>query len=43
MVIHNIQTSDFCVEVEFEGVETDGSMWDVFVYASIKDCIRSEQ
>lgn len=26
VTIHTIQLSDFCVEVEFEGIETNGRM-----------------
>lgn len=52
VTIHTIQLSDFCVEVEtiqlsdlvtFEGLETNGRMWAIFVYASIKGGIKSEQ
>lgn len=43
ITIHNIQENAFCVEVEFEGAETNGKMRAIFVYVSTRDRTRSEQ
>lgn len=43
VIRHWILDNSFCMEVEFELVETKVRMWATFVYAGIKDRTRAEQ
>lgn len=42
VTIYQVQCTSFSIEVEFETVETKGSMWAIFVYASNRDNVRYE-
>lgn len=43
VTIHQIQSTSYHIEVEFETIETKGRMWAIFVYASIKERTITEQ
>lgn len=43
VTIYQVKGSLFRIKVEFETVETNGRMWNVFVYASNKERVRAEQ
>lgn len=43
VTVHQIKGSSFCIEVEFESVETKRKMWAVFIYTSNKEKERVEQ
>lgn len=43
VTIYQVKGSLFRIEVEFETVETNGRMWNVFVYANNKERVRAEQ
>lgn len=42
VTIYQILSSSFCIEVEFETLETKGKMWGVFVYANNKEKVKGE-
>lgn len=41
--VHQIISSSFSIELEFETVKTGGKMWAIFIHASNKDRIQGEQ
>lgn len=43
ITIHQIQSTSYRIEMEFETAETKGRMWVIFVYASIKERTRTGQ
>lgn len=43
VTIHHIQSTSYCIEVEFETVGTKGRIWAIFLYGSIKERTRTEQ
>lgn len=43
VIVHQILGCSYSVEVEFETPETKGKIWAIFIYASIKEKLRSEQ
>lgn len=43
VTIHQIFSSRFSLEVEFETVDTKGKMWAVFIYASNKEKDHMDQ
>lgn len=43
VTIHQIISSMFSLEVEFETIDTKGKMWEVFVYANNKEKDRMDQ
>lgn len=43
VTVCQILSTAYIVEVEFEVAEAKGKMWAIFVYASVKDKVRTEQ
>lgn len=43
VVIHNVITSHFCIELECSGIDDHETFWVVFMYASTDIQIRREQ
>lgn len=43
VIIYQIISSSFCIEVEFETPHSKGKVWGVFVYASHVESVRAEQ
>lgn len=41
--VYQIKSLTFSLEIEFEMPETNGRIWAVFVYASNKEKVRTEQ
>lgn len=41
--VYQIKSSTFSLEIEFETPKTNRRMWAVFVYASNKEKVRTEQ
>lgn len=43
VLVYQIRSSAFSLEVELETSETNGKMWTILVYASNKERVRAEQ
>lgn len=43
VTVYQILGNSYSVEVEFETSETKEKVWAIFIYASIKEKLRSEQ
>lgn len=43
VIVHQIHSNSYSIEVEFETTKTKGKIWDIFIYASIKDKVRAKQ
>lgn len=43
VIVYQIRSSNFYIDVEFETLETNGRMWATFVYTSNKEKGRAEQ
>lgn len=43
VVIHQIYSTEYSIEVEFESTDTNGKLWAIFVYASTREKVREDQ
>lgn len=43
VTVHQIIRTEFCLEVEFETQDSGGRIWAIFIYASNKERVRTDQ
>lgn len=43
VTVHQLYSTEYSIEVEFESADTKGKLWAIFVYASISEKVRAKQ
>lgn len=43
VTVHQIYSTDYSIEVEVESTDTNGRVWAIFIYASIREKVRAKQ